>query len=82
MGQEQSTPIDESVPPETLERRTVDGIAKYLTPTDNEKAEVRKIVVLVIVASNFICLSLASISHPMQKAFHRSNLQFLIISSL
>lgn len=30
MGQDSSTPIDESVPSQTLETRTVDGVAKYI----------------------------------------------------
>ncbi|KAF2457480.1 NAD-dependent histone deacetylase SIR2, partial [Lineolata rhizophorae] len=30
MGQEASSPIDESVPPRTLESRTIDGVAKYI----------------------------------------------------
>lgn len=30
MGQEASSPIDESVPPSTLETRSMDGIAKYI----------------------------------------------------
>lgn len=61
MGQESSTPIDESVPPERLESRTVQGIAKYLVGNDEDddclskdggggegrKAR-KKIVVLVI----------------------------------
>ena len=34
MGQENSTPIDESVPPERLESRTVQGIARYLVGND------------------------------------------------
>ena len=60
MGQESSTPIDESVPPDRLESRTVQGIAKYLVGDDEydgyRKDEGRgkgrkagkKIVVLVI----------------------------------
>ena len=30
MGQEASTPVDESTPPETLESRTVDSVAKFI----------------------------------------------------
>ncbi|KAJ9664877.1 Sir2 histone deacetylase Hst2 [Coniosporium apollinis] len=30
MGQDASTPVDESTPPQTLESRTLDGVAKYI----------------------------------------------------
>jgi hypothetical protein len=42
MGNEASTPIDDSVPPTTLKSRTLDSVAKYILEKD-----VRKIVVLV-----------------------------------
>ena len=62
MGQENSTPIDESVPPERLESRTVQGIARYLGGNDGDESDVngdgggvsgggklgKKIIVLVI----------------------------------
>ena len=41
MGQENSTPIDESVPPERLESRTLEGIAKYLLRNDDIDRDVR-----------------------------------------
>ncbi|KAF2101622.1 NAD-dependent histone deacetylase SIR2 [Rhizodiscina lignyota] len=30
MGQDASSPVDETVPPETLETRTIDGVARYI----------------------------------------------------
>ncbi|KAF2422411.1 NAD-dependent deacetylase sirtuin-2 [Tothia fuscella] len=41
MGQEESTPIDESSPPFTLETRTVEGLAKYI-----KDGRARRIVVM------------------------------------
>lgn len=41
MGNEESSPIDESVPPQTLEYRTLDGVADYI-----KSGAVRKIVVM------------------------------------
>jgi len=45
MGQEASTHVDESVPPQTLHDRSVDAVAKLIT---EERA--RKIVVMVSLA--------------------------------
>ncbi|KAI9732788.1 MAG: Sir2 histone deacetylase Hst2 [Cirrosporium novae-zelandiae] len=41
MGQEESTPIDESVPPQTLEARTIEAVAKYI-----KEGRARKIVTM------------------------------------
>ncbi|KAK4887966.1 hypothetical protein LTR28_003097, partial [Elasticomyces elasticus] len=41
MGQDESTPVDESVPPETLESRTLDGLAKYI-----KEGRAKRIVVM------------------------------------
>lgn len=41
MGQENSSPLDEATPPQTLEFRTVDGLAKYI-----KDGRARKIVVM------------------------------------
>ena len=41
MGQEQSNPIDERIPPDTLDSRTLEAVAKYITEGK------RRIVVLV-----------------------------------
>ena len=42
MGQEASTPIDESIPPKTLRDRSVEAVAKLI-----REERVSKIVVLV-----------------------------------
>lgn len=42
MGNEASTPVDESTPPRVLERRDVESLAKYILERD-----VRSIVVMV-----------------------------------
>lgn len=42
MGNEASTPIDDSVSPTTLKSRTLESVAKYILEKD-----IRKIVVLV-----------------------------------
>lgn len=42
MGQESSTPIDESVPPQTLQGRTLEGLAKYI-----KDGRAKRIVVMV-----------------------------------
>ena len=42
MGQEASTPIDESVPPESLESRTLEAVAKYI-----KDGRAKQIVVMV-----------------------------------
>ena len=42
MGQESSTPIDEHVPPETLDARTVEAVAKFIND-----GRAQKIVVMV-----------------------------------
>lgn len=42
MGQDSSTPIDESTPPDTLQSRTLDGIAKYIND-----GKAKRIVVMV-----------------------------------
>ena len=42
MGQEQSSPIDDSTPPQTLEKRSVDSIAKYI-----KEGRAKNIVVMV-----------------------------------
>jgi len=41
MGQDSTTPIDESTPPQTLETRNLDGIAKYI-----KSGKVKKIVLM------------------------------------
>lgn len=41
MGQESSTPIDESVPPDTLRSRTVESVAEYI-----RNGTAKKIVVM------------------------------------
>ncbi|KAI9708393.1 MAG: Sir2 histone deacetylase Hst2 [Bogoriella megaspora] len=41
MGQEGSSPIDESVPPESLSSRTIDGVAEYI-----KSGKARRIVVM------------------------------------
>ncbi|GAB7344345.1 hypothetical protein MBLNU457_2208t1 [Dothideomycetes sp. NU457] len=41
MGQENTTPIDESTPPQTLETRNLDGIAKYI-----KSGKAKKIVLM------------------------------------
>jgi len=41
MGNEESSPVDESVPPQTLEYRTLDGVARYI-----KSGKVRSIVVM------------------------------------
>lgn len=42
MGNESSTPVDESVPPVTLKARTLEAVAEYI-----KKNNVRRIVVMV-----------------------------------
>jgi NAD-dependent histone deacetylase SIR2 len=42
MGQEESVPINEDVPPQTLTSRTLDGVALYL-----KSGRARKVVVMV-----------------------------------
>ena len=42
MGNESSTPVDESVPPTTLYARNLDGVARYIKERD-----VKRIVVMV-----------------------------------
>lgn len=42
MGNQASTPIDESIPPETLESRTIEAVAKYV-----QEGRAKNIVVLV-----------------------------------
>ena len=46
MGQEQSSPVDESVPPQTLEDRSVESVAKYI-----RDGHAKKIVVMVGLSS-------------------------------
>ncbi|PNS20632.1 Conserved oligomeric Golgi complex subunit 4 [Sphaceloma murrayae] len=41
MGQDSSTPIDESVPPETLSSRTLDGVASYI-----KSGRAKKVVIM------------------------------------
>ncbi|KAL9091430.1 MAG: hypothetical protein Q9165_004816 [Trypethelium subeluteriae] len=43
MGQEASSPVDESVPPKTLRDRTVEGLAEYI-----KSGKARRIVVMVL----------------------------------
>ena len=42
MGNESSVPVGDEVPPQTLESRTIDGVAKYI-----KEKKVRRIVVMV-----------------------------------
>lgn len=42
MGNESSVPVEDDVPPQTLESRTLEGVAKYIKET-----KVRRIVVMV-----------------------------------
>ena len=42
MGNESSTPVDESVPPTTLYARNIDAVAKYIKERD-----AKRIVVMV-----------------------------------
>ena len=42
MGQEASSPVDESVPPQTLGGRTVEAVAEYI-----KSGRARRIVVMV-----------------------------------
>ena len=42
MGQEQSSPVDESTPPQTLKDRSVESVAKYI-----KDEHAKKIVVMV-----------------------------------
>lgn len=42
MGQESSTPIDDSAPTKALESRTLEALAKYITD-----GHVKKVVVMV-----------------------------------
>jgi len=42
MGQDASAPIDESIPPDTLESRTLEGLAKYI-----KEGKAKNIVVMV-----------------------------------
>lgn len=40
MGNESSTPVDESVPPTTLSARTIEGVAKYIQDRDVKRIAV------------------------------------------
>ncbi len=42
MGNESSVPVEDDVPPQTLESRTLESVAKYIT-----ERRVRRIVVMV-----------------------------------
>ena len=42
MGQEQSSPVDESIPPQTLKDRSVESVAQYI-----RDGRAKKIVVMV-----------------------------------
>lgn len=42
MGQDSSTPVDESTPPQTLQSRTLDGVAAYI-----RDGKAKRIVVMV-----------------------------------
>ena len=42
MGQDSSTPVDEHTPPESLEARTVEAIAKFI-----KEGRAKKVVVMV-----------------------------------
>jgi NAD+-dependent protein deacetylase SIR2 len=42
MGNESSIPVEENVPPQTLESRTIEAVAKYI-----KEKKVRRIVVMV-----------------------------------
>lgn len=42
MGQESSTPVDESTPPETLKARSLEAVASYIS-----EGRARKIVLMV-----------------------------------
>ncbi len=46
MGQDASSPVDESTPPQTLESRTLDGVAKYI-----KSGGAQRIVVMVSIPS-------------------------------
>jgi len=48
MGNEASTPVDESQPPQTLEFRTIESVAKYIKEKD-----VQRIVVMVVRPFNY-----------------------------
>lgn len=46
MGQEQSSPMDDSTPPQTLKERSVDSVATYI-----KQGRAKKIVVMVSLLS-------------------------------
>lgn len=48
MGNEESTMVDESTPPRSLESRNIEGLAKYIS-----QKNVRRIVVMVCWILNF-----------------------------
>lgn len=48
MGQESSSPLDESTPSKTLEARTLDGVASYI-----RDGHAKRIVVMVCVCLLF-----------------------------
>lgn len=48
MGQEQSSPINDSTPTQTLKERSVDSVAKYI-----QEGQAKKIVVMVSIFDKF-----------------------------
>ncbi len=53
MGQESSTPVDESTPPQTLNVRSIEGIASYI-----KEGRAKKIVLMVSLLLNLILKAL------------------------
>jgi hypothetical protein len=47
MGNESSTPVDESTPPTTLYARNIDAVAKYV-----QDRQVRRVVVMVSIGTH------------------------------
>ena len=49
MGQDASTPVNENTPPETLESRTVDSVAKFI-----KDGRAKKVVVMVSLIAEYV----------------------------
>ena len=58
MGQEQSSPVDDSTPSRTLRERSVDAVAEYI-----KDGRAKKIVVLVSLSYNSIEIVVVSNPH-------------------
>lgn len=79
MGQDASSPIDESVPPQTLEGRTIEAVAKYV-----KEGRAKNIVVMVSLLSfafrpnlSYISFSIAISAQHLYLHFFASAVQAL-----